>query len=172
MHQWSVGDFNVDLLKHMSNNHSQVFLNVLLSNGFYPKIDRPIRITVSSATLIDNIITNHHDSRSKSGIWLADVSDHLPVFIPLPRAHTAKLNSSKFYYITKRYYTVDNMSNFKEHLRSYDWSSVYSAHTTNCKYDCFTRALELSHDKCFPLVTSKVKNAHQHKPWIRLLLVF
>ena len=31
-----MGDFNVDLLKQTSNNHSQVFLNVLLSNSFYP----------------------------------------------------------------------------------------------------------------------------------------
>ena len=40
-----LGDYNIDLLKY--NNHSESFLNQLLFYGFFPKIDRPTRITDS-----------------------------------------------------------------------------------------------------------------------------
>ena len=51
-----LGDFNIDLLKYNKNQKTQKFLNLLLSNGFYPRIDKPTRITDSTATLIDNIL--------------------------------------------------------------------------------------------------------------------
>jgi len=54
-----LGDYNIDLLKQ--NTHSESFLNLLLSSGFYPKIDRPTKVTNTTATLIDNILTNVHE---------------------------------------------------------------------------------------------------------------
>ena len=53
-----LGDFNIDLLKHGSDSTAQLFLNNLLSNGFYPRIDKPTRLTNTTATLIDNIFVN------------------------------------------------------------------------------------------------------------------
>ena len=57
-----------------------MFLNRLLACGFYPCIDKPTRVTETSATLIDNILTNVHNNNSMSGDWVADVADHLPVY--------------------------------------------------------------------------------------------
>ena len=73
-----LGDFNVNLLNNTANNYSNDFLKVLLNFGFYPRIDRPTRITETTATLIDNIFTNVHETNMSSGIWLADKTDHLP----------------------------------------------------------------------------------------------
>ena len=70
-----LGDYKIDLLKY--NHHSESFLNQILCYGFFPKIDRSTRITNTSATLIDNILTNVHDKNLFSGIWTATVSDHL-----------------------------------------------------------------------------------------------
>ena len=47
---------------------------------FVPLINRPTRITAHSATLIDNIFTNHFTPRVLKGIVISDLSDHLPVF--------------------------------------------------------------------------------------------
>ena len=47
-----------------------------MASGFYPLINKPTRITDSSATLIDNIFTNVHNTETKSGIWITDISDH------------------------------------------------------------------------------------------------
>jgi hypothetical protein len=41
----------------------------------------PTRITAHSATLIDNIFTNHLTQNLFSGIIINDLSDHLPVFV-------------------------------------------------------------------------------------------
>ena len=53
-----LGDFNVNLLNNTANNNSNDFVNVLLNFVFHPRIDRPTRITETTATLIDNIFTN------------------------------------------------------------------------------------------------------------------
>ena len=43
-------------------------------------ITKATRITNHSATLIDHIYTNSPEKVIKSGICLADISDHLPCF--------------------------------------------------------------------------------------------
>ena len=79
------GDFNIDLLKYNNNNNNnkgtQHFVDMLFSLGIYPLIDKPSRITDSSATLIDNIFTNELNSNITSGLLINDTSDHLPVFV-------------------------------------------------------------------------------------------
>ena len=51
---------------------------MLFSLGMYQLIY--IRITESSATLIDNIFTNELNIDITSGLMINDISDHLPVF--------------------------------------------------------------------------------------------
>ena len=61
------GDFNIDILKHNSK--------------LYPLIDRPTRISNQSFSLIDNIFTNVTNYNITSGIFINDITDHLPVFV-------------------------------------------------------------------------------------------
>ena len=53
-----MGDFNINLLNEDVQMQTQDFLNILSSYCLYPSITKPTRITVNSATLIDNIFTN------------------------------------------------------------------------------------------------------------------
>ena len=53
---------------------------MLLSFGYLPIISKPTRITDHSATLIDHIYTNVPQKVVKSGICLAGITDHLPIF--------------------------------------------------------------------------------------------
>ena len=78
-----LGDFNIDLLKYGNEPGAQKFLNLLLSNGFYSRIDRPTRLTDTSATLIDQIFVNVHTDNIISGTWLVYIADHLPVYTTL-----------------------------------------------------------------------------------------
>merc|ERR1711895_218510 len=75
-----LGDFNADLIKVGTHAPTSEFLGGLTSRGFYPLVSLPTRITDATATLIDNIFTNNVDCRIASGLVMADISDHLPIY--------------------------------------------------------------------------------------------
>jgi hypothetical protein len=158
-----LGDFNIDLLN--SNNCNQLFLNTLLSNGFYPTIDRPTRIRDASATLIDNIFVNIHNSHIDSSIWLADISDHLPIYITLPYEHNSKPKNA-VNCISKRKYSEEQINAFREELTRTDWTSVYLAEGTQNKFNIFSSTITMLHDKFFPQINTKIKFSSTYKPWL------
>ena len=95
-HIYLLGDYNIDLNQAVNssattlsasinismdqnvNNGSEIndnvncignrFLNILFSHAFFPCINKPTRITSSSSTLIDNILTNTCNKDNRSGI--------------------------------------------------------------------------------------------------------
>ena len=73
-----LGDYNIDLLKEEDHRQTKDFIDLIHSYTFFPVINRPTRIPRESATIIDNIITNSMCQHS-GGIFVADVSDHLPI---------------------------------------------------------------------------------------------
>jgi hypothetical protein len=75
------GDFNIDLLKIREKSVIGDYFEMIIANGFIPKISSPTRITPHSATLIDNILTKLSDnfSSTSSGILTVNISDHLPL---------------------------------------------------------------------------------------------
>ena len=72
-----LGDFNLNLIS--CDSTTGMFLDGLYSNSFIPCITCPTRITSHTATLIDNIFTNHY-VESINGLFLTDISDRLPIF--------------------------------------------------------------------------------------------
>ena len=76
-----LGDYNIDLLKEKTHKPISDFLSTIYSYSFFPTINKPTRITRTSATIIDNIITNNSIANHQSGIFVADISDHLPIFV-------------------------------------------------------------------------------------------
>ena len=75
-----MGDFNLDLFNCHSHLFVTEFLDIMYSNMFFPLITRLTRITSNTATLINNIFTNHLDNYSFRGLLFTDISDHLPMF--------------------------------------------------------------------------------------------
>ena len=159
-----LGDFNIDLLKYDKDPKTQKFLNLLLSNGFYPRIDRPTRITESTATLIDHIFVNVHTDNIVSGPWLVDISDHLPIYTTLPYENSSK--TVKAEYITKRRYDEKSMLAFRVELSTVDWSQVLSNDNVNNKFDKFISIFDNLHNKHFPPKQIKIRNDKAFKPWI------
>ena len=77
-----MGDWNMNLLSYDTHNHTTSCVDSLYSYGFSPLINRPTRITATTATIIDNIFTNNHATLVDSchGIFVTDISDHFPIF--------------------------------------------------------------------------------------------
>ena len=111
-----LGDFNIKLLKIKERQVFNEFLENIMAYGFYPTVTLPTRLSESSATLIDNIFSNSHESNSSvSGIMINNMSDHLPCF------HCFELGiqssqPTKFTY--KRNISQNSISNLYDYLIS------------------------------------------------------
>ena len=116
-------DHNLDLLKNDRHSETQNFLENILCNEMIPCITRPTRITKSSETLRDNIITSRNIFDSLTcGIMISDISDHFPCLLMWPNAL-----SNKKKYIEFESHKLDDkhLPNIKSDL-SKDWSKLLS----------------------------------------------
>ena len=163
------GDFNLDLLKHDTNDIINNFLNTFYNNDMRPLIDRPTRITPTSATLIDNIFTNVLTNRITAGIFVSSLTDHFPIFqvtnsVPLKHnGFTTHTNSRSF--------NQTRINNFYNHLSLVDWNSVTSLTSCQSAYDAFISKFVDIYNIHFPLKSRLIKNNVNRrqiprKPWI------
>lgn len=127
-----LGDYNIDLLKCVTNSLTLDFLNNLYSNYFFPIITEPTRVTDKSATLIDNILTNSGDKVFSSGTLCVDISDHFPVFqLSLVEGKKKKQFPDK---VTYRKFNGKNITSFKKLIDALSWENVYTQTDVNCAY--------------------------------------
>ena len=89
------------------------------SNSFLPLITRPTRVTANSATLIDDIFTNHFDKslQSSEGILVTDITDHYPVF----HINRQITTMGSEIYIERRLYNQRNKQAFLGAIQEIDW---------------------------------------------------
>lgn len=158
-----MGDFNINLLKQNIHSPTKHFIDTLLTHGFFPLINKPTRITTDSITLIDNILTNVHDIQAKSGIWIVDISDHLPVFTILPIKTKSKEIKK---YINKRTFTQEGLDIFKQDLQNHEWSDLNNIEDVNSMYSTFIHAIQHLYNKCFPVQTKTIRAHELYRPWL------
>ena len=152
-----MGDFNINILKESSSN----FLTTIYSNGFYPLITKPTRVSHTSSTLIDNIITIVSQSNAfLSGVLITDLTDHFPVFCK-SLIHDASDKKN----LKTRNYSQTNINSFVSKVANIDWSIVYDEYDVNNAYDVFYYKLSTLYDECFPFVQQKNRKRKRH-PWI------
>jgi len=161
-------DMNVDLLKYSSHDATDTYVDGIFSRGFIPRILKPTRVTHTSATLSDHIITNDIACSSTSGIIINDVADHFAVFY----ISTSTLNNTKSQIKHTRLVTERNIANFKFHLDNIDFSSVIHATCPNEAYDKFHDLYIQCFNQSFPLRKLKVgEKAIKRSPWMTLGLM-
>ena len=158
-----LGDFNINLLKQNLHSPTKHFLVMLLAHGFFPLIYKPTRITTESVTSTDNIFTNVHDLQTRSGTWIVDISDHLPVFTVLPnKVKNCEIKTK----ISKRSFTQNNLDKFRLVLQTYDWSNLDDIQDVNSMYSSFIHTVQKLYDKSFPILIKTVTAPELYKPWL------
>ena len=112
-----MADWNLDLMKHHYHDltFTGQFLDTMFSRSFVRLITRPTRITSNTATLIDNIFTNDIDNCAASGLFVTDISDHLPIFCLSSKSQS---NQTMNKYITFRDKSAKHMQDFKSALEN------------------------------------------------------
>lgn len=119
----------MDLLKNKSNKQVSHFIDTFLSYSFFAVINKPTRITSSSATLIDNIFCNCvHNNNFLDGILCTDTCDHLPIFCTKKVMQQREDNVT---YIKKQIFNDNNTDKFKTLMSNIEWNSIIDI--TDCQ---------------------------------------
>ena len=76
---YAVVDFNINIDQSNRTNTAIEYLNIILSNGALPIITILTRVTSSSSTIIDHIITNDLTHNFTPFMIQEDMTDHFPI---------------------------------------------------------------------------------------------
>ena len=118
------GDFNIDIMNYDNDNNALELLCTMNSLALLPLISKPTRIDKvrDTATLIDNIfITNPHNY--DSGIFISDISVHLPIFVIQNNILNNEVNEN----CTQIKYRLINdltIENLYDKLNQYDFTEI------------------------------------------------
>ena len=157
-------DHNSDLLKVSVHNSTQRFLEVNLDNGLYPCINKPTRLTSTSATLIDNIfidckLLGRHSSRIK----IDDISDHLPTLLVLDHLVPETNEMIKIQCRDMRDCTLNKINS---ELSGITWETIITENV-NESFNEFHNVLCNTIDRHSPLKLKTVNIAkYWREPWI------
>jgi hypothetical protein len=110
-----MGDFNIDLLKTDSHLPTSEFLDLNLANSMLPCINKPTRVTGTTATLIDNIFTNLPNNPHNIQVIIpSDISDHFPVcYFAIDLCNLTEKENI----IRRRDFSKRNMDKFSEKIK-------------------------------------------------------
>ena len=160
-----LGDSNLDLLKIESSSYSHDFLMSLQSCYLLPTIDKPSRVSRTSATLIDNIFVNIPNQVSISGNIISDISDHFSQFCIL-KSVAEQTHAS----IRKvRDYSQFSSDSFTAELGYVDWNEIIhrGGEDINKMFSGFYNKLHNIINKHAPVKSISKRRAKQlTKPWI------
>ena len=168
------GDFNINLLNYL-NSSSQSFIDLLTTLSFLPLIDKPTRITDSSATLIhvDNIFCNILPC-PKSGILLSDITDHLPICMYTQSPNSNVSNNINCTPFCNRNFSKCNLQRFNEDLLSLNWDDVFCCDNPEVAFNTFMDRFNYFYDKDIPLKFQKHNSSRKNvsnTPWITSALI-
>ena len=136
------GDFNIYLLLKINEKlRYSTFLENIISAGFYPKISLPTRYNqnTGSATLIDNIFTNHIDN--STSVFANEISDHQMIYT---YSNESFLNNNPAKYIDIESNTNEKLDNFLIELQNIDLTTKLNQNpfsNPSKNYDTFKNML-------------------------------
>lgn len=165
---WFVcGDFNLDLFKYDDHEDTKDCVDAFFSAGLFPLITRPTRITLTSATLIDNIYTTLIGPICSSGILINDITDHLPIFSVVN--YNIENQIKEPFVTASRKIDEISINKFIEDLRNVDWTLTLQEANPNLAYECFLETFLRLYDKNCPVKlvdASKRKREDKGNPWM------
>jgi hypothetical protein len=140
------GDFNCDLL--VDSLHRSELLTLFNSFGLKSLIDNPTRITASSATLLDYVVSNFDQSETFSTVSDPGLSDHSMVTTSFNLNLHMDNTKRKIYY--KRSFSDSNIHHFGVMLKGQKWDEVYEASNVDDGFSYFYMIFKYYFDLCFP----------------------
>ena len=160
------GDFNIDLTKSYTVKSTSEFIDTMLEFELFPTITIPTRVTMTSATLIDNIFISRNIGMSyKSFVLCEDISDHLPTFCNIKDCNTSIPQNPLI--IEKRNLNESAIIELNNNLMKVNWNHLKNFTDVNECYTSFTNTLKTKIDEVAPIKVIKINPKNRIKlPWI------
>ena len=134
------------------------FTEIIPNHSFFSVINKPTRITDTTATVLDQLWANSFCYAVKSNILLHSISDHLPIFMCI---NLCMNNSSAC--TTVRCFNDNNMSKFYHELENIDEHPILNESDVDESFTCFMKESNRVFENCFPLTA--VQNHAKNKSW-------
>ena len=141
------GDINIDLLKTGDPDATQL-MNLMHSYNLYCIINKPTRVTETSATLIDHIWVSNCEKVNSTYIVIDDQTDHFPVEGHIQCTQKIKL---PIQYRNKRLFNENSKIAFQSELSDVSWTNVYQSADANEAYTIFIDKFKSLFEKHFPV---------------------
>ena len=146
------GDLNIDMNKRSAKlSKYKSFLN---SNLLHQIVKQPTRITNTSRTIIDHILTNNEDFYNQSMVVDPGLSDHAIVVTSRKRL---KLKYQTSYFLGRSYRKF-NEEAFYADVARIDWNILYESSDVNGAANLFTKLLVGIIDKHAPIKCIKCRS--------------
>lgn len=143
------GDWNIDTLKQ--SKVSQELSDILLAYD----LDLHIKTPTRQKSCIDHFASNIKEAiGSTKAVCLSD--HNTAQFLSVP-VKFRKLNP-KYWFETRRDYSVDNINKFKSTLADYPWENILGSGDIDCDFSAFHKELILLYSLCFPEYNIRVIN--------------
>lgn len=153
-----LGDFNANYLDARDNKELKTIINL---NGFRQLIEKPTRITSTSKSLIDIILTNNTDNIKNTIIAPLSIGDHELVGC-VRKLHCKKYTSKTTY---ARDYKNYEPAKVIFEVKKVNWGSLYSCKNVELAATIFTTTLKNIFDKHAPYKTKVIKE--KPAPWLK-----
>ena len=159
-----LGDMNINFDFEKRNGNSSLLghlKNLLSLFNCKQIVTEPTRVTPSSCSLIDHILTNSKDKVREAGVIPVGFSDHFLIY--MSRGMTRPVFSD---HVTKRVRSFRTYSPriFREILTRTDWSSVLLSTDVNVCLSEFSRLFKSAVDAVAPARDIRVKQ--RGNPWM------
>jgi hypothetical protein len=145
-----MGDLNIDFLKSEQHKPTSNFVDTIYSHSVFPVITKPTRVTDTTATLIDHILTNNLDTsvEHRQGILCTSISDHYAIFHIAGNITNIKTTNQSYY---KRDMKQQNIRKFIDDCKTTSWDDVLTNTDTQLAYSDFHSKITNIYNMCFPI---------------------
>lgn len=151
------GDWNLNLLDN-SNLNVKFLKDMLLSFNLRQLVDQPTRVTPTSKTLLDIVVTNINVNNILCKSIFNVLSDHEAQIICIKKNYSIK---DTFTY--KRKFSESNIDKCRNILSEINWSFLDDCKDVNSMYSSFMNTFQTIFDLAFPLRRIKTGFCNKNK---------
>lgn len=150
-----LGDINLDM--ESNTEHVKDIKHFFNMYGLIHYIKSPTRVTATSSSCLDNIITNLNPDDLETGVYQSHIADHSGVFVNVKNLNDLCKNSA-LNKKSKRIINDNRVTKFANNLSNLDWSMFSNPNlNSNELTDVLIKNLCTQRDICFPTQILKIK---------------